>query len=32
MKTVLIIVAAVILFWDIPASAKEDFKFKVKNV
>jgi effector-binding domain-containing protein len=32
MKSALVIAAAVILFWDIPASAKEELKFQVKNV
>ncbi|MEX1329727.1 MAG: GyrI-like domain-containing protein [Desulfobacterales bacterium] len=28
----MVIVVAVILFWDIPSSAKEELKFQVKNV
>ena len=32
MKSVLVIATAVILFWDIPASAKEELEFQVKNV
>lgn len=32
MKRVLIVATAVILFWDIPASAKDELQFQVKNV